>query len=139
MRKNWDKISDIPNEMYCACLAETFTAQNRSGGPIKKESCRLLGKSRGGNNLVVVMGVFRETNIERYIIRVPANGTPELWQEEDKYMMIRSVQLVQHIRRNTNVPIPTVVAYCTEFYTSYQCALDAYGYASRSTCVLNLV
>ncbi|KAF3002484.1 hypothetical protein E8E13_005730 [Curvularia kusanoi] len=50
------------------------------------------------------------TNTE-WIIRIPGHGTPSHWKEADAYILEREVQLVEHVRQNTQAPVPHILAY----------------------------
>ncbi|KAF2450817.1 hypothetical protein P171DRAFT_503564 [Karstenula rhodostoma CBS 690.94] len=113
-RQDFNAMRAIPEQNYKTCLVAIQSLQNRRGDPITAEDCKVLGKTEGAYHVVVSIGVTRKGNLERYIFRVPANGTAALWRQEDRYMMEREVELLRQIRRNTDIPVPNVIAYNTE-------------------------
>ncbi|KAF1955304.1 hypothetical protein CC80DRAFT_364828, partial [Byssothecium circinans] len=63
-------------------------------------------------NLAIMMGLFRNKEIEQYVIRIPAHGTEALWTKADKYLLQNQVALMEHIRLNCpTVPVPKVFSY----------------------------
>lgn len=76
---------------------------------------QVTSRTFGTYNLVAFIENVAATQPEPgYVIRIPAHGTLSHWTEEDAYMLEREVQLVEHIRRNTKVPVPRVLDYCSD-------------------------
>lgn len=104
-RFEWKTIRAISNDQI-----ELVARQHlRSSG-----NFRVTSRTSGTYNLVAFLSDTTISHSEpEYILRIPAHGTPSHWTQEDAYMLEREVQLMEHIRRNTKVPVAQVLTYCS--------------------------
>lgn len=111
-RQDFKKIRAIPSQRFIELLL--LSIQGRIDKSITSEDCTVFARREGGFNHVVCISFVNKGQLERHAIRVPAHGTAEFWRDEDRYMMRREVELLRHLRRHTNVPVPNVIAFSTE-------------------------
>jgi hypothetical protein len=48
---------------------------------------------------------------EEYVLKIPAHGTPEKWQEAEGNTLHYEANLMDCVRRNTYIPVLEVVIY----------------------------
>jgi hypothetical protein len=97
-------ISDYDLRRLLSAFAETA-----SGKKATIDQARVIARTGGTFHHIVFMELGPEDDTEEYVIRIPAHGTEEEWQEEDKYMLDNEAKLMLYIKHHTTIPIPEVV------------------------------
>jgi aminoglycoside phosphotransferase (APT) family kinase protein len=82
------------------------------------DEIRVVRRTQGMYNFVVIIAVSHGKKTEHYVVRIPGHAILAHWTPEDAYMMEREVQLIEHIRKNTSAPVPKIVYYSTEHTNS---------------------
>ncbi|KAF9731039.1 hypothetical protein PMIN06_003631 [Paraphaeosphaeria minitans] len=67
--------------------------------------CQVLGRVEGTYNHCVGLKL---TDGRKYVIKVPAQGVPQLWTEWDARILRSEVNTMEFLRRHTNIPIMQV-------------------------------
>lgn len=113
-RSDWDTIQAIPDVV----LSQILLCGTDPGRKLKLADTRVVDRTNGSYNEVVMLQLYRHGKIEDFIIRVPAHGTPQLWTERDEYMMQREVELMMCLHLKTQVPVPEVIDFSTTIQKS---------------------
>ena len=50
---------------------------------------------------------------EEYTLKIPAHGTPKRNWQEGGYLLHSEANLIEYVRRNTDIPVSSVVMYDT--------------------------
>jgi hypothetical protein len=107
-RQEWETIRLIPDFKFQELLQSRIS---HSGDKIATEDCHVVTRFNGGYNHIVCMHAIKSTDVEQYVIRVPAIGTVARWQEGDAHNMRCEMDLLEHLSYNTTVPAPSVIAF----------------------------
>jgi hypothetical protein len=77
------------------------------------EEVAVVHRTRGAWNFAAMVNLTQNDTLilQEYVVRIPGHGTLEHWTPEDAYMIEREVQLINHIRHNTTVPVPEIVGF----------------------------
>jgi aminoglycoside phosphotransferase (APT) family kinase protein len=107
-RCDFKAIKAINNEQLEAlarCICDT--------GHAIPEVC-VVHRTQGAYNFAATIAVSRGEEVSRYVVRIPGHATLAHWTPEDAYMLEREAQLIEHIRKNTSVPVAEIVHYSTD-------------------------
>ncbi|KAF2450905.1 hypothetical protein P171DRAFT_503719 [Karstenula rhodostoma CBS 690.94] len=74
----------------------------------RSSDCEVLGRSEGTFNHCVILKL---TDGRKYVIKVPAQGIPELWNEGDAHVLRSEADTIGFIRRHTSIPVMEVFAW----------------------------
>lgn len=104
-RSDWKTIRAISNDQI-ETLAQKHLSSH-SGLHVESRIC-------GTYHLVALVARSNAPcSGSEWVIRIPAHGTTQRWTPEDAYMLESEVQLLKHIRQNTNAPVPQIIAWAS--------------------------
>jgi hypothetical protein len=106
-RRNFRSIRAITRKNL-----EVFLLGNFASGDVTFAKCHITKRKEGSFHHCVFFRIETgEKSEQAYVLKIPAHGTPENWQESDAFMLRNEAVLVQHIRHHTKCPVPEVVAF----------------------------
>jgi len=74
--------------------------------------CRITDRKEGSFHHCVCFRIdVDDVLADRYVLKIPAHGTDEHWQEGDAFMLRNEATLIQHTRHHTKCPVPEVIAF----------------------------
>lgn len=106
-RRNFEAIQLIPNkdleDFVVSLIEKTTESRNR---------VHVLERQEGSFHHCVFLQTEFDDNMEQeYVLKIPAHGTKDSWQEGDAFMLRNEAVIVQHIRHHTHCPVPEIVAF----------------------------
>ncbi|KAF1973624.1 hypothetical protein BU23DRAFT_598779 [Bimuria novae-zelandiae CBS 107.79] len=104
-RQDIHRIMDIPDSAYKQLLLEAVDHDNK----FTVDDCINLRHTGGSYNHVAIL----ELNKIWYAIKVPLQGTPELWKEADALELRSEVFMMKYLRKHTSIPIMEVFKFET--------------------------
>jgi serine/threonine protein kinase len=106
-RRNFRAIRAITRKTL-----EVFLLDIIASGDVTFAKCHITKRKEGSFHHCVLFRIETGEEFEQaYVLKIPAHGTPENWQESDAFMLRNEAVLVQHIRHHTKCPVPEVVAF----------------------------
>jgi len=107
-RRNFKAIRDISRKEVEEFVLETLYP----GQDLNRRTCHVTKRKEGSFHHVVFVHVNIGDKLEQqYVLKIPAHGTPEQWEDADGFMLRNEAVLMQHIRHHTQCPVPEVVAF----------------------------
>lgn len=106
-RRDWAKIRAI-SDLDLRRAARVFV-KTPSGQRPTPDQLRVTGRTEGSYHQVIFMEIEAESQVQEFVIRIPAHGTEERWQRPDEDMLNDEAVLMKYIRHNTKVPVPKVL------------------------------
>lgn len=103
-RKAFPRIRLIKNHVFKELLLEAVDLDRH----FCSSDCEVLERTEGTFNHCVILSL---NNGSEYVIKVPAQGTPELWTEGDARVLRSEVHTMQFIRRHTSIPVMQIFAW----------------------------
>ncbi|RAR02800.1 serine threonine protein kinase protein [Stemphylium lycopersici] len=100
----WEQARAIPDEKYCRLVLRACDPLRK----VKPKHVAVFNRCEGAFHHVTFVRLYRNRKFEEFVVRIPAHGTSALWSEEDRFMMEREVDLMRHVRRNTNAPVAEI-------------------------------
>jgi hypothetical protein len=97
-RQNFPRIRDIEDDAFKQLLLETVDNEKQ----FCPEDVQVTDRSEGTFSHCAML---RLNDGRRYAIKVPAQGTPELWTETDVHVWRSEVNTMKFIRRHTAMPV----------------------------------
>ena len=105
-RCDWKAIRAISDEQIKNLVQKHLVAEG---------DLQITSRTCGTYHLVAfITPVDTTRSSKEWVIRIPAHGTASHWTPEDAYMLEREVQLVEHVRKNTEAPVPQIFAYSSD-------------------------
>ncbi|KAF2820723.1 hypothetical protein CC86DRAFT_248941, partial [Ophiobolus disseminans] len=112
-RHDWEPIRAIHDDRF-KHVATMYT--EKPGYRLDPdEDCDILARFEGGFHHVVILRVYEEETEGVYVIKVPAIGTRARWQKSNMETMDAEIEIIQHLHRHTNIPVPENIASDSSF------------------------
>ncbi|KAF2796122.1 hypothetical protein K505DRAFT_238448 [Melanomma pulvis-pyrius CBS 109.77] len=109
-RRDWETIRAIPELAIRQLVFDIVNGLHKD--KLDFEGCQILGHAEGSFHYAVMLWVYIDAgHQEKYVLKVPLHGTPGRWRDEDADMLHSEANLLNYIRRNTNVPVPEVIMF----------------------------
>ncbi|KAF2115143.1 kinase-like domain-containing protein [Lophiotrema nucula] len=103
-RQDFETIQAIPDEAFIQLFLKKMEPAESH-----KEACQVKMRISGSYHLCVFI---EAADMSTFVIKVPAAGTPALWQSEEDGANLRSeVGTMNLIRKTTSIPVPEVFAF----------------------------
>lgn len=96
-RQDFDSIRSIPDHYFQQQLLDVVDKEHR----FKLSDCKMVRRIEGSYNHVAILTL----DSLRYAVKVPAQGTPELWSNADALEMRSEAYTMMFLRRHTSIPI----------------------------------
>ncbi|CAO2657953.1 Nn.00g072130.m01.CDS01 [Neocucurbitaria sp. VM-36] len=107
-RRNFKAIRGIPREVIEAFVLKLFHPENSSD----LHTCHVTQRKEGSFHHVVFLQIELDgAPQQEFVLKIPAHGTAEHWEEFDIYMLRNEAILMQHIRHYTECPVPKVITF----------------------------
>lgn len=106
-RAQWDQMKGIPDDTFKMLLQHVLREDRNIA------ATRVRGRTRGAYHLVVFVDVL-EKDLEtehRFVVKVPAHGTPRAWTKEDEYMLVKEAEMLKYLYQNTSLPTSEIIDY----------------------------
>lgn len=79
---------------------------------VRTRTCQVTKRTEGSFHHAVFLRINVNDQAEQdYVLKIPAHGTAEHWEEGDAFMLRNEAVLMQHIRHHTTCPVPEVIAF----------------------------
>ncbi|KAF2820348.1 hypothetical protein CC86DRAFT_398063 [Ophiobolus disseminans] len=107
-RRDFKAIRAITRKEVKEFVLETLHADSEQDS----RTCHVTKRKEGSFHHVVFVHTKIGDQLEQqYVLKIPAHGTIEHWEEGDGFMLRNEAVLMQHIRHHTHCPVPEVVAF----------------------------
>lgn len=108
-KRIWGPIPEIPKEAYVElALKYGPIGVFDEDGHFVRTTAKVTQQMNGSNNVVCIV---QYDDGSKVAIKVPACGWGKKWMKADEESMRNQVNTIQYIRRKTDFPVPTVVAW----------------------------
>ncbi|KAK7186817.1 hypothetical protein DPSP01_009954 [Paraphaeosphaeria sporulosa] len=98
-----DHVRSIDDSLFIKLILSIWDPEGRNGIVVK-----VVAHDEGTYNYCVTLTLDDDDDDDQMVVRVPFNGTPEIWTDDHAFEFRTEVMNQQYLCNKTKIPVPTV-------------------------------